>query len=553
MRILVLFWLSSYFVLHAQHTLVRLPYPVNTRTFEEICPVFNYEEQIMFYTKVACPNYNKTLLIEGEDISQKGDSIYQITLANIFSKIAGHTLIDPVSSSYNQDIYLAEMSLDNIVQFHHPNYPLNNALTNSVCSSFGKSNEFIVINIFDEKGGMIEGFSMVQLDHNFESNFPVPIVIENFDKNGQEVNLTASNDQLHLFMSMRNPETKDKDLYLSFRQGDKSYSAPMPIFSINTKYNETTPFISSDKKRLYFASDRSGGQGGLDIYYADRLDYSYQNWSLPTKFNPPLNSHYDESHPYVFKDGSKMYFNSDRDGSSDIYSVKLKRTDDNFRIKVKIKTTTEDGKAFPAEIKWGPAYKENGIDWSGYFRSKNGEHVLWLDKNEVTAFTAENRAFKAEYKFVDPQELFDQGKEEIMIHLIFINDGDESNSKDETTNFDLKVGSTTILRNIYFKQASAEIIETSMTDIKNLANVLIKNPQLVIAIEGHTDNVGNKSDLLLLSEQRAEIIKQLLVKEGAKSEAILIYGFGDLRPITDNSNEEQRQKNRRVEIRVLKN
>ena len=106
---------------------------------------------------------------------------------------------------------------------------------------------------------------------------------------------------------------------------------------------------------------------------------------------------------------------------------------------------------------------------------------------------------------------------------------------------------------IYFERSTAVVLKESVVNSKKLAEVLQRHPNLVISIDGHTDNVGDKNDLFSLSEDRARSIKKLLVAEGVPSDLILTKGYGDTRPLTDNSTEEKRQQNRRVEITIIKN
>ena len=75
---------------------------------------------------------------------------------------------------------------------------------------------------------------------------------------------------------------------------------------------------------------------------------------------------------------------------------------------------------------------------------------------------------------------------------------------------------------------------------------------MVIQIEGHTDNVGDSKALLDLSLSRANAIREYLIKNGVPSAQVRTKGFGASRPITKNRNEDERSRNRRVEIRILK-
>lgn len=79
--------------------------------------------------------------------------------------------------------------------------------------------------------------------------------------------------------------------------------------------------------------------------------------------------------------------------------------------------------------------------------------------------------------------------------------------------------------------------------------MLSANPTLKIIVEGHTDNVGSSPSNKTLSEQRALSVKTALVNKGIPAERIEAVGYGQDVPVADNSTEEGRTKNRRVEIK----
>ncbi|MBK8701622.1 MAG: OmpA family protein [Saprospiraceae bacterium] len=556
-------WLLLFAVWHlqAQHSLRVLPYPVNTEYFNEICPILSQDEKQLFYTRTGSPLFNKTLIMNGKDVftSMDEDRYYE-TLAAVYSQIAGKTINNPIHSTFNQDVHVAGMSGDTIVYVTHPGYPLNNALPNSICALFGNGYEYIVINQFEEAGGMREGFSKVRIDSHLESSFPDAIVIDGFDKRAQEVNLTVSSDMGYIFIAMTRAKTRDKDIFMAKRIEENHYCLPIDLSTINTAFHEMTPYLSKDQSRLYFASDRPGGYGGLDVYYAERLDDSYEKWSMPVKLQPPLNSEHNESHPFVLADNNHIYFTSDRAGNSDIYSARLLRSKKIKKIKINIRTVNEDGRKFPAEIKWGNPYSENEMEWKGYFRSRDGSHTVYVEENQPIAFMAENRGLMTGIRVIDPQELFEQDVEEVTLNLTLRPIKEEKYAEMKSVveeemilPFDLKEGSVTVLNHIYFERSTAVVLKESLVNIKKLAEVLQRHPNLVISIDGHTDNVGDKNDLFSLSEDRARSIKKLLVAEGVPSDLILTKGYGDTRPLTDNSTEEKRQQNRRVEITIIKN
>lgn len=106
--------------------------------------------------------------------------------------------------------------------------------------------------------------------------------------------------------------------------------------------------------------------------------------------------------------------------------------------------------------------------------------------------------------------------------------------------------------NLEFETGSAIIKKTSFESLKQLAEVLQKRNEYKLRISGHTDNVGNANTNLLLSQQRANAIKTFLIKEKIDGKRLITEGFGQSKPISDNTSEQGRQKNRRVEMKIEK-
>ena len=87
-------------------------------------------------------------------------------------------------------------------------------------------------------------------------------------------------------------------------------------------------------------------------------------------------------------------------------------------------------------------------------------------------------------------------------------------------------------------------------DIRSLAEFMKSYPSVSTTVEGHTDSIGSDQYNQRLSEQRAQSVRQALIDEGVDGSRLEAVGHGESRPIADNSTEEGRQMNRRVEADV---
>lgn len=537
-------------MLPAQVYIEKLNSSINTDLYDEICPVLSLDDQTLYFTRVGDPEFVKTLIHYNKDqYSHLSKEEYLKFLSRVYSTIAGRKVNSPVSSEFNQDIWMAKSKDDLFDQVTHPGAPLNNALPNSVCSIFPERNALIIVNQFGEEGGMYEGFSYSELDGG-KFKFPQDLNIHEFYESGTGVNLSMSHDANHLFMSLERDDSNGQhDLYLSIRVYEDLWSYPFLIKTgINTIHDETTPFISKDKKRLYFASDRPGSEGGVDLYVANRLDYSYMNWSEPKKLNIPINTKADESQPFLDKKEEYLYFTSNRDGTSDIFRVKLEPSVE-LSEPIIVNLTIIDAKTNKptrGELRWGPSFKDG---FSSFFRTYNGKHQIEITKDEPLRIQAKKRGYVSEEVLISPRKLL---ADNISIYdvEIYIHKGKKIKKRKDLLLFGKKRKIT--LDNIYFEQSKDVVLPQSFLQLKMLARVLAENPEIYISIEGHTDNQGDPDDNQLLSENRARAIKQYLVGQLINPVRITTIGMGSSKPLNNNETEKDRKKNRRVELRIIK-
>jgi len=104
------------------------------------------------------------------------------------------------------------------------------------------------------------------------------------------------------------------------------------------------------------------------------------------------------------------------------------------------------------------------------------------------------------------------------------------------------------LHGILFDTAKADIQPASNPVLDEVAALLKKDDTLKLRIEGHTDNVGAKPANLALSRGRASAVKAAIVSRGVAADRLAAEGFGDTKPVADNSAEEGRRQNRRVDL-----
>ena len=263
-----------------------------------------------------------------------------------------------------------------------------------------------------------------------------------------------------------------------------------------------------------------------------RLDDTWKNWSEPERLVVPINSIFDESQPYFNMSSGYVYFTSKRDGNSDIFRIQIAQPQPTEITVVGRVLNWKTRKLIPnATVYYSAAnVKENNV------LAKDGTFRLKIPKGLAFQIWAEKPTFsgsKQEVFFRRDYYYFPAYYVDVYLEPL------EVNSKIE-------------LRPIFFQQSKAVILEESYGELNRLATVMIENPGLSIRVEGHTDNVGKPEELLQLSEDRALAIKVFLIKQGVAAARIEAVGLGPRFPINDNSTDELRSLNRRVEVVITR-
>jgi outer membrane protein OmpA-like peptidoglycan-associated protein len=143
------------------------------------------------------------------------------------------------------------------------------------------------------------------------------------------------------------------DIYKTILQSNGTWSNPVNLGApVNSKANEDAPFIHPDQKTLFFTSDGHNSMGGRDIFVSKLLD---KTWSSPENMGYPVNTTANDNYFTLIADGTRAYFSSDRkggQGGQDIYYMDLPAESANIpltMIKGKI-LNAETGKPMPTKL-----------------------------------------------------------------------------------------------------------------------------------------------------------------------------------------------------------
>ncbi len=365
-------------------------------------------------------------------------------------------------------------------------------------------------------------------------------------------------------------------------------------------YWNSTPAFSPDGETLYFASNRPGGYGGIDLYKATKL--ANGDFGNVQNLGPEINTAGNEMFPRPMSNG-EFYFASDGHpgyGKLDIFVAKEengktvvknlgpninsvaddfgifftdypkegfitsnreggKGDDDiyffqdftpkpkvlNVFLNVTTKGRTEDGDEEPLPQTRVALYDENNQTIDGNFSNQNGRLRFQLEADETfTLIASKNGYFSKSIPYST------KGKTPSQEELI----QDVTNVVLDTTIVleKLELEKAIVLENIYYDLDKADIRPDAAEELDKLVQILKDNPQIRIELSSHTDARASDAYNDRLSQQRAESAVEYIVSQGIDADRLEAKGYGKRQLIIEDAQtEEEHQVNRRTEFKVI--
>ena len=327
------------------------------------------------------------------------------------------------------------------------------------------------------------------------------------------------------------------DLYEIRRDSYGKWSNPINLGSeINSVNNEKSPFLHTDGKTLFFASNNFPSLGGYDIFYS-KMD-SLNNWQKPVNIGYPINSSLNEISLFVSTDGNKAFFASNNlngIGGWDIYSFDLHE------------------KAKPERVFF---IKGDLLDIDGKIINDVEIEIKNVKTQEVKVFKVKNGKYSAAVTLSDDDDVLVTVKRKgYAFNSQYVSSKDTSFNSPSRIDLELKnieEGKSFLLNNIYFDIDSYDINSVSNEIISEFSSYLKVNSELIISINGFTDDIGEISYNQELSEKRALAVYQKLIESGISLNRLRYKGFGEKFPKHKNKTEKDRELNRRTEFYIIK-
>jgi len=255
-------------------------------------------------------------------LSPDGNTLYFIRTfhdANIGGKFAGTDIW--MSRKDDQGQWMQASRMDNV---------WNNKRSNAVIGINSEQSVVYLLNGYTNKSGI--AFSKFFGGQWGQPEF-IPISGINRD---DFVGFYVTPEFDVILISMKGEDTLgEEDLYISLKESSGNWTEPRNLGpTLNTSGFEISPFLSKDKKRLYFSSNGHPGFGDADVFYSERLYDSWTVWSKPQNLGSSINSHNFDA--YFSVNDTIAHFTSSRIGNqSDIFVSFVKPKKDTIQQKVK--------------------------------------------------------------------------------------------------------------------------------------------------------------------------------------------------------------------------
>lgn len=353
----------------------------------------------------------------------------------------------------------------------------------------------------------------------------------------------SADGRLLIFSSKRPNGQGGADLWYTTRSvGGAWREAKSLPGSINSHGDEETPFLHADGKTLYFSSNGHPGMGMQDLFVSRLIGDSL--WSEPENLGYPINTSEQEQAMTVGLDGETAYFSSNRrpNGQTadyDLFTFIIPEERQGRPVTyVSGQVRSSSGTGLPARIRFQPldesAWLTDTVD-----ADSDGTYLICLPAGNRYGMIIEHPGysfFSQQIQLNDDLAFHPYRIDAVLFPLV---------SRDTQDRVPI------VLKNILFDSGSASLLSSSSFELERVRQLLMQHPDLSVRIDGHTDDIGDPSSNMKLSEDRARAVVNWLVKAGIDKNRLTARGWGETRPLVPNDSAENRQLNRRTELVLL--
>lgn len=439
-----------------------------------------------------------------------------------------------------QDIWQATIG-DNyeISNVLHLDAPLNTTHNNTLASISPDGQRALLLNVFYDDGSAGSGVSIAQKTIDGWGK-PLAQKIDNYVNESDYGEYCLSNSGNILLMTVQRPESiANKDIFVSFKKGENEWTEPVSLGPVvNTANSEAAPFLAADNRTLYYSTAGWPGYGSSDIFVTRRIGESWTEWTEPQNLGPYLNTPNFDAYYTLSANGEYIYFSSARDGGkgkTDIYRAKLPSSlKPNPVILVYGDVTNQKtGEPLGTNIIYYSLKTGNRVG-EAIADPNSGAYKIVLPAGDSYGFSAVKEKFLPVSLSIDLSDLKEYSEVKKDLFLVPI-----------------EQGASIVMNNIYFDLDKSTLKKESFNELDQLIGIIRQNPGITIEIAGHTDDTGSDDYNLKLSSDRANAVVNYLKSANISANQLKAVGYGETKPMVENNSDTNREKNRRVEFKVL--
>jgi outer membrane protein OmpA-like peptidoglycan-associated protein len=381
--------------------------------------------------------------------------------------------------------------------------------------------------------------------------------------NSHETSASYSPDGRYLyFVSDRPDGAGGSDIYKVDLEGKNTPVSLGP--AINTAYGEEGVFMQPDGKTIFFSSEGHNSMGGYDIF---KSVFENGKWSEPENLGWPINTPDDDVFFVTSASGRHGYYSSERPGglgAKDIYRITFLGpekqpllSEENQLLASRLAPVKQTVLAPAVAVATAQVTILKGTvtddathqpldDAIDLIDNTSGQTIANFRSNATSGRYLVSLPSGTNYGIVVRQEgyLFHSENFDLPAGAAYSEVVKDIQLKR------LEVGTTIVLRNIFFDTGKATLRRESTAELQRLQKLLTETPALKLEMAGHTDDVGEGAMNQDLSQRRAQAVVTYLTQHGIAAARLTAAGYGETKPEVPNTSKGNRQLNRRTEFKV---
>lgn len=394
-----------------------------------------------------------------------------------FSSIYRSESIDMNSGKRSKDIYFATKNSDGT--WGEPvraQGDINNEFDNEVVGISPDNQTLLLTGKYRRPGSQdyLEAplfFSTREVDGTW--GYPEPLyIISSYNNSAVQYNgfSLSANGKTLILSAKRDDTNGGYDLYIAFSEDGSYFGEPRNMGNLlNSKGDETTPYLAADGRTLYFSSNGYVGYGKADVYISHRQGEEWETWTAPENMGPAINSPLDDVALSADASGEYAYISSREGaiGESDIFRVSLPQSIRSEPVAIVYGRvldaqnnnpiiTTVNGLELPGRLEVGSTI--SGLN--------NGAFALTIPLGSKYEITAKEKGYFALSERLDLTQKMAFNRIERNLFL-----------------FPIKLGEPIRLGNQYFVQGTAELNEATLGELERITGLLVENPGMRVLVD----------------------------------------------------------------------